>query len=42
MVSDFYDRQGFELINKDVNGNKEYKFVVNDNYVKKNKIIFVN
>ncbi len=42
MVKDFYDLQGFELINEDEEGNKTYKLEINSNYENKNKVIEVN
>ncbi len=40
MVKDFYDLQGFELLNEDENGNKTYKLDI-ENYENKNNVIEV-
>ncbi len=40
MVQDFYDIQGFELINEDSEGNKKYKLDINE-YKLKNNVIEV-
>ena len=41
MVKDFYDLQGFTLVNEDSNGNKTYKLDV-DSYEYKNNVIEVS
>ena len=41
MVKDFYDLQGFELVNEDESGNKTYKLEVKK-YKNKNNVIEVN
>ncbi len=41
IVSDFYDKMGFSLINEDDEGNKTYKFFIDDKYKEKNKIILI-
>ena len=40
MVKDFYDLQGFELLNEDESGNKTYKLDI-ENYENKNNVIEV-
>ncbi len=41
MVKDFYDLQGFRIINKDDTGNTEWSFEITDDYQLKNKVIEV-
>ena len=41
MVKDFYLTQGFSKINEDDKGNSEWKLVVDNEYINKNKVIKV-
>ena len=42
MVKDFYSIQGFEKVSEEPNGNTEWIFNIEDNYITKNKYINVN
>lgn len=41
MVKNFYELQGFIKINEDVDGNTEWKFVIDEDYKNKNSVIKV-
>jgi predicted enzyme involved in methoxymalonyl-ACP biosynthesis len=41
MVKEFYKLQGFEKIREDEKGNTEWRLMIDDHYVDKNKVIQV-
>lgn len=41
MVKNFYELQGFVKLSEDAEGNTEWKFEIEDNYINKNKVIKV-
>lgn len=41
MVKEFYKIQGFEKIKEDAEGNTEWRFMIDDSYILKNKVIKV-
>ena len=41
MVKDFYSMMGFDLVNEDPEGNRTYRFAIDNEYVNKNTVIIV-
>ncbi len=42
MVKEFYEMQGFTLLNEDADGNKTYQYDISKGYINKNTVIEVN